>query len=125
MDHYYTKYTLVHNAETEAIAKAIDKVLDEDYGLVNQEEDSFFEDLSWSMKEDFIYAWTYKPQQKVKWYGHENVMKYLAKRFPDVCFTLSGIGELSGDYWQKHFKGDKMQFCKGTINVSYPPCELI
>lgn len=121
---YYTEYTLVHNAETEALAKTIDQVLDEEYGLVNHEEDSFFQDLSCSMKEDFIYAWIYKPQRKVKWYGHEYVMKDLAKRFPDVCFTLSGVGEKRNDYWQKHFKGDKMQECIGTINVSYPPCEL-
>ena len=122
MDHY-TKYTLVHNAQTEECANAIDRVLDEEYGLVNQEEDSVFQELQWSQKDDFIYAWVYKPYQKVKW-RYEETMRDLAKRLPDVCYTLSGVGEKRDDYWQKHFKGEKMQTCKGIISISYPPCEL-
>ena len=40
-----------------------------------------------------------------KWYGHEDDMRKLSKRFPDYLFVLEGEGEEAG----------KMQECRAEI----------
>ena len=49
------------------------------------------------------------------WYDHDNDMKALSKEFPDVLFTLHGIGEEAGDIWVKYFRNGKVQSVKGRI----------
>lgn len=48
-------------------------------------------------------------EDSYKWSNHEETMKTLSLKFPDVLFTLTGEGESSGDVWIKHFKNGKMQ----------------
>ena len=51
----------------------------------------------------------------VKWYDHEDDMKRLSLKFPEVVFTLKGEGEESGDVWVKYFKNGKIQTSKAEI----------
>lgn len=51
----------------------------------------------------------------VNWYNHEEDMKVLSSRFPDVTLELYGEGEESGDVWNKYFKNGKMQVCRAKI----------
>jgi hypothetical protein len=50
-----------------------------------------------------------------KWYEHEDDMRQLSSRFPDILFTLSGKGEENEDIWVKYFKGGRMQVSRATI----------
>ncbi len=54
-----------------------------------------------------------------KWYCHENDMKILSNKFPDVLFELDGYGEEQGDIWRKYFKNGKMQ--KSVGKITYEP----
>lgn len=53
-----------------------------------------------------------------KWYYHVPDMVEVSKKWPDVLFTLEGIGEESGDMWRKYFKNGKVQICPAVI--TYP-----
>lgn len=52
-----------------------------------------------------------------KWYEHESDMIDFSRKFPDVLFTLKGIGEESGDIWTKYFVNGKVQVAKAKIIV--------
>ena len=49
------------------------------------------------------------------WYEHEDDMRQLSTRFPDMLFILSGKGEENEDIWVKYFKGGRMQVSYATI----------
>lgn len=80
-------------------------------------------------KEPFIYDGA-EPvasslEESCKWYDHEDDMKRLSLRFPDVVFTLNGTGEESGDVWVKYFKAGKMQVDKVEIKLApFDPTKL-
>lgn len=50
-----------------------------------------------------------------KWYDHEDDMRLLSSKFPDIVFWLSGHGDDYEDIWQKFFVGGKMQACYAKI----------
>lgn len=58
-------------------------------------------------------------EEPCPWYDHEEHMKNLSERFPNVLFTLGGVGEKRGDIWRKYFKGGKVQTVRAEI--SYEP----
>lgn len=53
--------------------------------------------------------------QWCKWYEHEDDMRQLSSRLPDILFTLSGKGEENEDMWVKYFKAGRMQLSHATI----------
>ena len=50
-----------------------------------------------------------------KWYSWNNDMLSLSKMFPDVLFTLNGVGEEHGDIWRAFIKNGKMQVSKAVL----------
>lgn len=43
---------------------------------------------------------------EVKWYNHEEELKAMGKKFPEVTFELMGEGEDRYDIWALRVKGD-------------------
>jgi len=52
---------------------------------------------------------------QAKWYSWNNDMSSLSKMFPDVLFTLNGVGEEHGDIWRAFFKNGKSQMSKAVL----------
>lgn len=48
-----------------------------------------------------------------KWYDWEEDMLLLSKRFPEIMFTLGGIGEEFGDIWEAYFYDGRVDFFIG------------
>lgn len=44
----------------------------------------------------------------IKWYTHQEDMKKLSKKFPEIVFCLSGEGEESGDIWKEYYQNGKI-----------------
>lgn len=40
----------------------------------------------------------------IKWYAHHDDMIMLSKAFPNVVFSLYGVGEENGDEWMSYYK---------------------
>jgi len=54
--------------------------------------------------------------ENTKWYEHEEDMRGLSARYPNVLFTLHGNGEETGDVWYKYFLDGKMQHCPAKMS---------
>jgi len=52
------------------------------------------------------------------WYDHEEVMKIISKKFPELLITLHGEGEENSDMWKEYYLGGKVQVAKAEI--TYP-----
>ena len=55
------------------------------------------------------------PKEYSKWYEHEEDMKKLSRKYPDVLLLLEGSGEGPCDRWKKYFLGGKVQVCLPSI----------
>lgn len=55
--------------------------------------------------------------ESTKWYEHDNDMIKISKKYPDLLFILTGVGEDfgEGDCWRKYYKNGKYQYTKGRI----------
>ena len=56
-----------------------------------------------------------KSNDSCKWYQHDDDMKKLSEKFPNVIFTLEGTGEEPGDQWKKYYFDGKVQEAKAII----------
>lgn len=53
-----------------------------------------------------------------KWYDHQEDMKVVASKYPNVLFVLSGEGEESGDIWREYYLNDK--FFDAQASIVFP-----
>lgn len=60
---------------------------------------------------------------ETKWYDHEQDMKELAKKIPQLIFELEGRGEETSDWWREFYYGDKFVRNK-CIAPAGPPQEF-
>lgn len=61
----------------------------------------------------------FSSNEPVKWYDHEEDMRSVSEKFPDIHFELHGEGERNDDIWTQHFLGGKSQLCMAEIVI--PP----
>ena len=59
---------------------------------------------------------------EAKWYDYGVEMTVLTRRFPDVLFTLTGIGQEHDDIWRHYFKGAHDQ--KEIASITFAPSTL-
>ncbi len=59
------------------------------------------------------------------WYDHEQDIRLLSAKFPNMVFWLSGQGDDREDIWDKYFIDGKMQACYAKIVYGeFDPAEL-
>lgn len=95
---YYTKYSLeieYKDEDAETIERLNNTTIDQGYGKIG--------DLIRHGLDD------------CKWYEHDEDMRDVSKKFPNVLFILSGEGEESGDIWKAYYKNGKVQRVKAEI----------
>lgn len=107
---YYTDFTLsVYSAEktrsgslkmSDNISPLMEQLIDEEIDKMNIFSDGNIKDSYYT---------------NAKWYDHEDDMKLLSAKFPDMVFWLSGQGENQEDLWQKFFVNGRMQECYAQI----------
>lgn len=56
-----------------------------------------------------------KDGDTVKWYKHDDEMRFISKQFPTVLFTLHGSGEDNADLWTKYYKNGSAQTARANI----------
>lgn len=83
---YYTRYQLTVSEEPEDLSRNFPQ----SYG------EKFFLELL-------------RGSDEIKWYEHDEEMRFISKQYPDILFTLSGEGEISGDIWIKYYQNGKCQ----------------
>lgn len=76
--------------------------------ILKSEED--FPGLDYAIDENGDYY------ESVKWYDHEEDMRILSGRYPDVIFALEGEGMNQGDHWFEYYKNGKMQRCNAIVS---------
>ena len=101
---YHTAYNLSTQDSYMDISEILRKVDSGDLG-----DDYGFEGLNYALTLDG------DCEDSVNWYNHEDDMRGLSEKFPDVVFCLHGQGEDNDDMWYKYFKNGKMQSCYAKI----------
>lgn len=61
----------------------------------------------------------YGEQDPVNWFGHDDDMLEISRKFPQVLFSLHGEGESNGDIWESHYLGGKTYTQPAIITI--PP----
>lgn len=61
----------------------------------------------------------FSSNEPVNWYDHEEDMRSISEKFPDIHFELHGEGEMNDDIWTQHFLGGRSQLCMAEIVI--PP----
>lgn len=100
---YYTSYELyIDNLDEldDLVVKNVEKAIDE----IDVLEDGNSR-CGWS-------AYT-------KWYDHDENMRLLSYRFPNVVFELRGDGEDSEDVWAQYYKGGRVQTDGLVVTYTY------
>jgi len=54
-------------------------------------------------------------QARMPWYKHEADLIYISARFPNITFTLTGVGELREDLWKKRFRASEVEELRPDI----------
>ena len=54
----------------------------------------------------------------IKWYEHETDMAAISTKYPDVIFTLKGIGEDEDTPWFMYFKNGKYYNAEVVLKVA-------
>ena len=49
------------------------------------------------------------------WYEHEEDLSRISARCPEFTFTLTGVGEESGDMWKKRFHFGRVEEVRAEI----------
>lgn len=89
-----------------ATFEAVHKVLKENFGVDQKEEDSIYI--------EFHHAIGYEDTE---------VFKALSEEHPDVVIEVNGEGEGQGDLWSARFADGKIETVRAQVN--YPPFETI
>lgn len=55
-------------------------------------------------------------EEFIKWYDHEDHMREISKKYPEVLFILDGKGEDSEDLWRDYYKNGLKQSARAVIS---------
>lgn len=54
--------------------------------------------------------------ESIKWYEHQNEMRQLSAKYPDIFFELEGHGEEYGDDWRELYYGGQLYEYKEMVH---------
>lgn len=105
---YQTFHTLVHDSKDHEVTAAIHKALLASNGA---------DDMSLALG---VYDWTspsneYKRGEPCSWPDRDVVMMAVSAQFPEVLFTISGVGDRPTDFWKAYYKSGKFELVRGRI----------
>lgn len=84
----------------------------DDYMSVSGD-NSYLSSFDWH---DFYQSWS----MSGKWYDHEDNMKEVSEKFPDVVFKLEGLGEDQDRTWCTYYWNGQSR--DAVVTVTYSEC---
>lgn len=114
---YYTRYKLDFYSDAEGTERfdQIDRVVGDLENLKSDAELAKEFGFQYDWESEALHDIYTDQAGSMTFYYHEEPMRALSKRHPDVICILSGEGEEAGDIWKKYFKNGKMQECRARI----------
>jgi hypothetical protein len=102
---YYTQFDLTADVDEDKL-----KIILQDLQNTSEEAELAFDEY----------------EREAKWYEWCAEMKEFSSKYPDVLFTLTGIGEEPLDIWKCYFKNGKFQHENAEINFAeFDPDKLL
>lgn len=109
---YYTEYSLTSKGDD--MPGKVERIQEE---LARRELIGYALDNFWDCTDNTA---IWPSAGAVNWHDPEQELAEFSKKFPDVAFMLSAVGEDPDDQWHLYFQNGQYEFCYGTMIFPEP-----